>query len=186
MATKTKPKGRAPKAPASHGSWSAKNLPKKPGDIRYTDAMKKQLMSEVKKADKAGVPRKHVFEKLAKEWSTRSNKFTEHQVSSQFHVLKQRFGYDVARVQQRRIVKPAVSGSLGSTLDTLRAAADAKLELLTAEADAQRVKLRAAKAQVRAGERAVVRAHDKLEAAKAAMAEVKAEQRKLDRLAAQL
>ena len=102
MATKTKPKPKkaeakvqpTPDAPETQerGSWSRNNLPAQRG--KYTSEMKEALVAAVKRADAKGQPRTVVYTRLAKTWAKKyGDTFTEHQVSSQFHLNKARFGY---------------------------------------------------------------------------------------------
>lgn len=183
MATKSKAKPRTAakkqaSAPAPHGSWSASNLPN-PGEIRYTADMKQRLMDEVKEADKAGIPRSHVFKALAKEWSKGKrgpHRFTEHQVSSQFHVLKTRFGYDVRRapgVSQRRITKP-------------RTLAPSMTELMSQLEDQFLAKQQELQSELLSERRARKAAEKKLAKQQAKLAEARAAQRKLRKLEAAL
>lgn len=90
------------------GAWSAGNVQRPTGSGRkWDDKMKRDLVEAVMEADKAGLPRTRVFQQLARRWSKATygvkagNTYTEHQVASQFHLIKSQFDYDVAAQVQR-------------------------------------------------------------------------------------
>ena len=63
--------------------------------IKFTVEMRQRIVDSVLQADKAGLSRTSVFNSLAVEWSTaRRYKYSQHQVSSQFHLHKAELGYD--------------------------------------------------------------------------------------------
>lgn len=97
------------------GSWSAANASRPKGSPRkWTFEMQEQLVDEVREADRRGTARQAVYDRLAGEWSKahRDELYTPHQVSSQFHLAKARFGYDVVKQAQgdakrvRKVSKP--------------------------------------------------------------------------------
>jgi hypothetical protein len=89
-------------------TWRANNVNRPAGAGRkWDEEMRQRIVSEVQKADAAGLPRARVFAELAQEWSSsrtgicRGEHYTEHQVASQFHLSKERLGYEVPAQIQR-------------------------------------------------------------------------------------
>lgn len=97
-------------------SWKAANTQVDPEKgPKWDEEMQALIVEQVKAADKAGLRRKDVFEGLAEQFSNEYvHDYTPNQVSSQFHLVKTRFGYVVdAQVQggshtgsRRKIVRP--------------------------------------------------------------------------------
>lgn len=106
------------------GSWSAANAHRPAGSPRkWTEEMQQQLVDRVREADKRGTSRQAVYDSLAVEWSRDlPEHYTPHQVSSQFHLAKARFGYDVVkqpqgtRKRRRRVTKPPTRATVPTVL----------------------------------------------------------------------
>ena len=101
-------------------TWRANNVNRPAGAGRkWDEEMRQRIVSEVQKADAAGLPRARVFSNLAQEWSSsrtgicRGEHYTEHQVASQFHLSKERLGYEVpAQIQRMPHTAPRKLGQL--------------------------------------------------------------------------
>ncbi len=93
MATATR--RRKIKGPAANVQRKAGAAPK------WDDEMQQRIVDDIKAADKAGLPRTRVFERLASEFNEEyAETYTQHQVASQFHLVKTRFGYVVDKQAQ--------------------------------------------------------------------------------------
>ena len=108
MSTSTKGTMMATATQTESHPWAAANVNQPREKRKWGPALQKQLVAAVKRADKAGLPRQAVFDELAVKFTEkRGEEFTSKQVSSQFHLVKRRFGYEVDRQEQVRGGAPA-------------------------------------------------------------------------------
>ena len=79
----------------TNSNTSRKKARKAKRVVKFSPEMRQRIVDEIKMADKAGVSRTSVFTSLAAEWTKAHRyKYTQHQVSSQFHLHKKELGYD--------------------------------------------------------------------------------------------
>jgi hypothetical protein len=105
-------------------TWVAANAYRPKGAGRkWTESMQRELVERVREADRRGTARQKVYDDLSAKWSGMMPEvYTPHQVSSQFHVSKARFGYDVVKQPQgakkrvRKVTKPPTRTSKPTAL----------------------------------------------------------------------
>lgn len=135
-------------------TWRANNVNRPAGSGRkWDDPMRRKLVEAVKEADRAGLPRRTVFTRFAKTWTARETgvcageSYSEHQVASQFHLSKERLGYEVpAQIQRlpattprklsknRQLLAPPTKSGTNSLVQANKTIDDLRQKLVAKEA----------------------------------------------------